>query len=367
MTPKPRFRELSASAQSAYAQAFDAVLSRAVSRSVGTLNGSFVSKAVKGTTYWYFQYTDISGDLRQLYVGPESDAVKDLVKRGSREARDSLAEPIERLARSAIALGNAAIIPRHLRVISRLAEYGFFQAGGVLIGTHAFLAYGNMFGVAWSGSDRTQDVDFAHAGKNVALALPASIQVDTHAAVDSLKMGFIPLADVAAKSGGGYVVPKDPDFRLDFLTTLHRAGKEPYEHPQLKVTLQPLKFMELSLEDITQGALLADSGAVLVNLPDPARFALHKMLVAPERTKAFSTKAKKDMQQSAALIELLRERRPGDLDAVWSDIISRGPGWRTRARDGLAALDKVAPDLEVRGLFSLGGAAKPKRRKTRNA
>jgi hypothetical protein len=358
---QPRFRELSASAQAAYAQAFDAVLSRDVSRSVGNLNGSFVSKSVKGATYWYFQYTDISGDVRQIYVGPESDAVRELVKRGSKEARHSLAEPIERLARSAIALGNTAIIPRHLRVISRLAEYGFFQAGGVLIGTHAFLAYGNMFGVAWAGSDRTQDVDFAHAGKNVALALPANIEVDAHAAVDSLKMGFIPLADVAAKSGGGYVVPKDPDFRLDFLTTLHRGGQEPYEHPQLKVTLQPLKFMELSLEDITQGALLADSGAVLVNLPDPARFALHKVIVAPERSKAFSTKARKDMQQAAALIELLRDRRPGDLDAVWSDLISRGPGWRTRAKDGLAALDKVAPDLGIKSLFPFRGAGKARK------
>jgi hypothetical protein len=246
-------------------------------------------------------------------------------------------------------------------VISRLSEYGFFRAGGVLVGTHAFLAYGNMFGVAWSGADRTQDVDLAHAGKNVALALPATIEVDTHAAVDSLKMGFIPLADVAAKTGGGYVVPKDPDFRLDFLTTLHRGGKEPYEHPQLKVTLQPLKFMELSLEDVTQAALLADSGTVLVNLPDPARFALHKVIVAPQRSKAFSTKAKKDLQQAAALIELLRERRPGDLDAVWSDILSRGPGWRSRAREGLAAIDKVAPDLDAKSIFPLAGRAKVKR------
>jgi len=355
---QPRFRELSASGQSAYAQIFDAALSRDVSRSVTNLNGSFVSKTVKGAKYWYFQYTDISGDVRQIYVGPESAAVTELVERSSREARKSLAEPIERLARSAIALGNAAIIPRHLRVIRRLAEYGFFRAGGVLIGTHAFLAYGNMFGVAWSAADRTQDVDFAHAGKNVALALPANIEVDAHAAVDSLKMGFIPLADVAAKSGGGYVVPKDPDFRLDFVTTLHRGGKEPYEHPKLKLTLQPLKFMELSLEDITQGALLADSGAILVNLPDPARFALHKMIVAPERPRAFATKARKDLEQAAALIEMLRDRRPADLDAVWADLISRGPGWRGRARDGLAALDKVAPDLEVKGVFQFRSAAK---------
>jgi hypothetical protein len=32
-------------------------------------------------------------------------------------------------------------------VINRLAEHGFFNAGGVLIGTHAFIAMGTMLGV----------------------------------------------------------------------------------------------------------------------------------------------------------------------------------------------------------------------------
>jgi hypothetical protein len=31
--------------------------------------------------------------------------------------------------------------------LRRLADYGFFRAGGVLIGTHASLAYGNMLEV----------------------------------------------------------------------------------------------------------------------------------------------------------------------------------------------------------------------------
>ena len=56
------------------------------------------------------------------------------------------------LARSASVLGCTPVLPRHYRVIRRLADYGFFHAGGLLIGTHAFLAYGNMLGVRWGGT-----------------------------------------------------------------------------------------------------------------------------------------------------------------------------------------------------------------------
>ncbi len=149
--------------------------------------------------------------------------------------------------RSAIALGNAPVISRHYRVLRRLADFGFFAAGGLLVGTHAFLAYGNMLGVAWGDATRTQDIDFAHAGKKVSLALPSNLQVNTHGAIESLKMGFLPAQGLAS-----YVNPKEPDFRIDFLTTLHRGGDEPFEHPQLKVSLQPLRFMEFSLEQVEQ-------------------------------------------------------------------------------------------------------------------
>lgn len=38
--------------------------------------------------------------------------------------------------------------------------------------------------------------------------------------------------------------------RLDFLTVTHRGGEEPYPRPGLQIPLQPLKFMEFSLENV---------------------------------------------------------------------------------------------------------------------
>jgi hypothetical protein len=262
-----------------------------------------------------------------------------------------------------MALGCAAVLPRQFRVIRRMADYGFFQAGGLLIGTHAFLAFGNMLGVRWGSSSRTQDIDFAHAGKSIALLLPSNLEVRTGDAIHSLGLGFLPIAGLASKVGAGYLNPKEPDFRLDFLTTCHRGGEEPFEHPQLQVTMQPLKFMEFSLENVQQAALLCAEGSVLVNVPHPARYALHKLLVYGERTGTFRAKASKDLAQAAHILACLKAHRADEVFGVWQDLISRGKGWVTRARQGLSALDAAFPELAVRDwLRPAAGPSKPARR-----
>ena len=141
--------------------------------------------------------------------------------------------------------------------------------------------------------------------------------------------------------------PKDPEFRLDFLTTLHRGGDEPFEHPQLHVALQPLKFMEYVLENLGQAAVFCDEGSVAVNIPHPARYALHKLLVYGERKASFVQKAQKDLWQAAALLECLKARRPWEIEEGWADLLGRGAGWVTRAKQGVGALAKMAPELAL--------------------
>jgi hypothetical protein len=340
----PYFDELSLSAQTAYAQLLDSALSADHFRSIADLPGSFAQKTVKGIRYWYYQYHEPSGKRAQVFVGPDNEAVQALMaRRGQPAATESLIP----LARSAIALGCAPVIPRQLKVIGRLADYGFFRAGGVLVGTHAFLAYGNMLGLRWGDSSRTQDIDFAHAGKSVSLALPSTVEVKTHNAIESLEMGFLPVAGLSGKSGATYLNPKEPEFRLDFLTVTHRKGEEIFMHPQLNVPLQPLKFMEFSLENIQQAVLFSPGSAVLVSVPHPARYALHKLIVYGERAGAFAAKSMKDLHQAASLLAYYREHRPWEIDEAWADLVSRGKGWVRRAKQGVEALDKRYPDLEA--------------------
>lgn len=338
----PRFTELSLSAQTAYAQLFDAANAAERSRSVVNLVGSFAKKTVKGRVYWYFQHTDLAGMAHQIYVGPDTLEVRKLVEL---RAQAPGADALRALARSAIALGCQPLVPRHFRVIRRLLDHGFFKAGGVLVGTHVFLAYGNLLGVSWGDASRTQDVDFAHAGKSVSIALPSNIEVDVHRAIESLGMGFLPISGLAGKSCATYLNQKEPDFRLDFLTTRHRGGDTPIEHPQLHVTLQPLRFIEYSLENIVQVALFSAEGAGVVNVPHPARYALHKLLIYGERSGSFIQKANKDLAQAAALLGWFKIYRPWEVEDAWQDMVNRGKGWVSRVERGVKALDRQAPDL----------------------
>jgi hypothetical protein len=338
------FTELSLSAQTAYAQLLDATLGAEHARSVADLPGSFNAKTVKGRRYWYFQYTEPSGKLRQVYVGPDGEAVQRLMQR---KAEANVSAALQPSARSALALGCAGILPRHFRVVRRLADYGLFRAGGVLVGTHAFLAFGNMLGVKWSSIERTQDIDLAHPGKSISLVLPGDDEARVDDAISSLEMGFLPVAGLGGSAGATYLIPKEPEFRLDFLTPLHRGGDRPFSHPRLGVPLQPLPFMEFSLEGVEQAVLFCPEGAVLVNVPDPARFALHKLLVHAERKGAFRSKSNKDLAQSAHLLDYLWIHRRAQLGEAVVDLLGRGPGWVSRFRQGVDALSRVYPALEV--------------------
>jgi hypothetical protein len=223
-----------------------------------------------------------------------------------------------------------------------------------------------MLGARWAGSDRTQDVDFAHAGKSLSIALPSNITINTDAAITSLEMGFLPISSLNTEAGATYLNPREPEFRLDFLTTRHRESEKTYSHPQLGVNMQPLPFMEYSLQDVQQAVLFSGETVVLVNVPSPARYALHKLIVYGERKGAYAAKSGKDIQQAGFLLSLLKELRPSDIAEAWRDLLSRGPGWRSRVRNGVEALSKQFPELGAKQLLAQapgpgGGVARKKK------
>lgn len=341
------YQELPLTAQTAYAQLADVAMSLELDRSIAHLHGSFSQKTVQGAAYWYFSYRDLDGRLRQLYVGPDNEPVRAAVER-ARQSERRPDQALNPLVKSAVALGCTPALPKHVRAVRRLGEYGFFHAGGVLVGTHAFIALGNMLGVRWLAGSSTTDVDFAHAGKNISVALPADLKVDVHAALTSFEQGFIPLVQLSGGAGASYKLSGDPEFQIDFLTSAHRGGDQPVMVPNLNIALQPLRFMEFSLEQVEQAVLMdRNGGAVMVSVPAPQRYAVHKLLVVGERSGALRTKANKDIQQAAALFEYLLLHRPDDLREAWNDAISRGPGWRKRAAEGMAALRRATSQLSL--------------------
>ena len=103
--------------------------------------------------------------------------------------------------------------------------------------------------------------------------------------------------------------------------------------------MQPLKFMEFSLEAPMKATLLYRNGPLVVNIPRPERYVWHKLIVYGERPREQRTKANKDLVQVACLLDYLLENDGDLVRESWEDASSRGPGWKQRLREGWEALN----------------------------
>ncbi len=339
------YTSLSTAAQTAYASLASASRLDDV-RTVAELPGSFSTKLIKGKEYLYYQTPDLTGKQIQIFLGSASAELKQLVELHRNGGGKKI--HLRQLTRQAIAAGCLAIVPNHAKIIERLADAGFFRAGGILVGTHVYMAYQNYLGIRWQSSAQTLDLDFAHAGRNVSVAIPSDVTMDMGSEIEALRMGFVPV-----KSLTTYVKSDEPDLQIDFVTCRHRGGDTPVLIKALNATMQPLKFMEFSMEAPIQITLIAQRGPITVNAPPPERYALHKLLVHGERPQNMRVKASKDLAQAASLIDYLAKNDSELLSETWDGLLSRGLGWRSRAIEGLKALQEQYPSVDTTALVNI--------------
>ena len=336
------YSPLSTAAQTAYASLASASRLEEV-RTVAELPGSFSRKMVKAKEYWYYQTPDLTGKQIQIFLGRASDELTALI--ALHASGNDKRVHLRQLTRQAIAAGCPSIVPAHAKIIERLADAGFFRAGGILVGTHVYMAYQNYLGIRWQSAAQTVDLDFAHAGRNVSVAIPSDVTMDMGSEIEALKMGFVPV-----KSLTTYVKSDERDLQIDFVTCRHRGGDTPVLIKALNATMQPLKFMEFSMEEPIQVTLLAQRGAITVNAPPPEKYAVHKLLVHGERPQHMRVKATKDLAQAASLIDYLAKNDAELLNQTWRGLTRRGPGWRSRASQGLKALQDRYPEVDTSAL-----------------
>lgn len=332
--------------QTLYAELLEQLTALEAGRAIGHVSGSFVTKTVKGQDYYYFQHLGPGGAKRQLYVGRRDDVLDRVVQRYL-DARETVAADcasIQRLCSILRAGGGLTTDAPSARVLEALSDSGVFRLGGVLVGTHAFVVIGNLLGVRWRGAAlRTQDVDVA-AATRMSIALP-EIAADIPELLESLEMGFLPVPGLDPRNPSTSFKVRGQGLRVDLLAPARAGATGPVDVPRFRTAAQPLPYLDLLIDTPVRAAIVAGTG-VLVNIPDPARFALHKLIVAGERPAAMGVKREKDLDQASQVFGVLTEDRPGDIDLAWRDIAKRG--WTKRALSGLAAMRSVAPDLAAR-------------------
>src|SRR3989339_716490 len=257
-------RRLSPETQTLYAELMEQVTAIEARRSIGNLKGCFTTKEVKGEDYCYFQYSDLNGVARQVYIGRQSPALSKLIKKIKEE-------------------------------------------------------------------------------KNL-------IKTDVPDTLEKLELGFLPVPALNHKNPSTSFKVRGSTLMVDILTPASKESEKPVFISHLNTSAQPLPFLDYLIEGFEKGAIVNSEG-ILVNVPSPARFAFHKLIISQERSIAMHSKSEKDIAQAANIFAVLADDRPGDLIIALEDIKKRSKRWIVGLKKGLGILKTKFP-VEYEKLLS---------------
>ena len=97
-------------------------------------------------------------------------------------------------------------------------------------------------------------------------------------------------------------------------------------------------FLDYLIADSQPAAVPAGSG-VLIRVPHPARFALHKLVISQRRPAARTTRSRKDVAQAAAVLDVLKDVRSGDIDGAGHAAREMGKKFVAQLSAAAAVLD----------------------------
>jgi hypothetical protein len=281
---------------------------------------SIATKTIKGRKYVYATRKD-GGARIETYLGVADDpAVKKEVERLRHAAERA------KSLRSSVTLLKAGRLPAPSLLLGRILEVvanaGLFNRGMTLVGTAAYQTYAPMLGYYLpTATYATNDVDLS-----VAEFVPKDDEEDFHTTLKRADKTFEPLwssedtLPKAFRASNGFIV--------ELLTRYGRGRKSPVPIESINAAAVPLSFQEYPAE-VTMRALVLYGDGVLVRVPTPARFAVHKLIVAQRRKPAELAKKQKDLRQAQELINILLETDESTLQSELDDARERGKGWKS--------------------------------------
>lgn len=304
--------------------------------------GRFTPANIKGRKYWYFDIPDGHGSTTRRYVGSADDP--DIAQRVADHTRDKDDLRARRRMVNSLTREGGMIAPDAMSgdIVEALADGGLFRLRGVLIGTVAFQCYSGLLGVRLPmAAILTGDADIAQdyaISREVEDSLPPIVEL-----LQGVDPSFRP---VPHRSGGeaSSAFQNAAGYRVEFLTS-NRGSDDYIDHPAKMPALggasaDPLRFLDFLIREPVRTMLLHRSGVPVV-VPDPSRYAVHKLIVASRRhiDGQGPAKREKDVRQAALLFEALHQtRRSSDLALVYNEAWRRGPAWQEAISAGAGML-----------------------------
>lgn len=268
--------------------------------------GTLYLRRGSGSGYWYRVYYSVPGKQSETLVCREDDtagrdAMQDRIDFASWSARQ-----VSALRKLGFQVADKAVA----RVLVELHKLGAFEAGLVLVGTLAYMAWLNEFG-AIAVSARTQDIGLARR-QTLKLAAPLEF-------LKTLQATGLPFAELpgfpSTQSSTSVKLPGVQGLRVDIL-----APGAPLGHiiqiPELSWAAQAIPHYDYLLADPVPATLLAGGHCIPLHLPEASRLVWHKLYAAANR-RGFPEKAAKDRLQAATLAAVLAETEPENLTSAF--------------------------------------------------
>lgn len=327
--------------------AYQDLLRLHLDESASELLGSVEERVRGGRVYLYDKFR-IGTQMRSRYLGEGTPELRARLRHAAdlKAAGEERRRTMARLARVLRAEGFIGTDRDTGSLLLAFARAGVFRLGGTLVGTAAYALYQGELGVRFDSEElaQTGDIDFA-SFERLSVALGDAVEENPGDILQALKFDPVPgLQDRQVwkwRQNRGTAM-------VEFLTPAF--GDERVKPlPALGVSAQALNYLNFLIAEPIPAVALYRSG-VLVQIPRPERFAIHKLIVADRRLGGpDQAKSRKDRGQAAFLIEVLAEDRPDDLREALEDALSRGPRWRARIEASLARMLDTGRTLRALG------------------
>lgn len=307
------------------------------------LIGSIEERSRNGRTYLYDKFR-IGTEMKSRYLGEGTPELRTRLARAAelKAKADERRKTMARLARVLRAEGFISVDRDAGSLLLAFSRAGVFRLGGTLVGTAAYGLYQGELGVRFDSEElaQTGDIDFA-SFERLSVALGDKVEENPGEILQALK--FDPVPGIRERQIWRWR-QNHGEAMVEFLTPAF--GDERVKPlPALGVSAQALNYLNFLIAEPIPAIALYRSG-VLVQIPRPERFAIHKLIVADRRHGGpDQAKGRKDRGQAAFLISILAEDRPDDLREAFEDALSRGPRWRERLEGSLARLPTIAEIL----------------------
>lgn len=314
--------------------------------------GFFQKRNVSGKDYWY-HINKLTEKTTTKYVGPDSDPeIKKRVEAFSELKANS--KKRTEIVKALVHGYNIPSFPDHksAQILHAFWKAGLFRRRACVVGTVAFLNYENYFGLFFENFRmRTNDVDFAQFH-----SISVSIEDNMEHPLEILKQLDNTYKDVPnlTKSNPTRFVNQDA-FKVEFISPNNSKDEytgHPTPLPSLSIHAENMRFLDFLIAETVRVPVLYKSGLV-VNVPSPERFAIHKIIVSARRLNDANGKVKseKDLLQTEILLRALKQKQDlPTLAMAFDEAWNNGPSWKKHLFEGMRRMDRESLSIIIEAI-----------------